>query len=60
MPYLGEFQAANLKKTIVIFQISTLELDKNKFLSKTVNFDIGSTFCEGSGSGPGSLDKVCL
>ena len=56
MPYLGEFQAANLKKTIV----STLELDKNKFLGKTVNFDIGSTFCEGSGSGPGSLYKVCL
>ena len=57
--YFGlEFQ-----KTIVIFEISTLEFAKIESLTYTMNFDIGSVFSEGPRSafseGPGSLYKVC-
>ena len=49
-----------------MFEISTLKLVKNEFLSYTVNFDIGSAFSkcpgsvfsEGPGSGLGPLYKV--
>ena len=66
MSYLGIFGLEFLK-TIVIFEISTLKLVKNESLIHTVNFDIGSTFSEGPGSGfcegpcpgPGPLYKVC-
>ena len=52
---------------IVIFEISTLKVVKNEFLTHTVNFDIGSAFSKGRGSafsegpglGPGPLYKVC-
>ena len=54
-------------KTIVIFEISTLEFVKNKSLTHTMNFGIksafskglGSAFSEGLGPGPGPLYKVC-
>ena len=50
-----------------MFEISTIKLVKNEFLSYTVNFNIGSSFSKGPGSvfseGPGSglgpLYKVC-
>ena len=52
-----------IKKTMVIFEISTLEFLKNESLTHKVNFGIGSAFSKGSGSGfsegPGSLHKVC-
>ena len=38
------------EKTIVIFEISTLEFLKNEPLSHTVNFGIGSAFSRGPGS----------
>ena len=55
------------QKSIVIFEISTLEFVKNESLTYTVNFGIGSAFSKGSGSafsegpspGPGPLYKVC-
>ena len=37
-------------KTIVIFEISTLEVFKNTFLTNSVNFGIGSHFSKGPGS----------
>ena len=54
-------------KSIVIFEISTLEFVKNESLIYTVNFGIGSGFSKDSGSafsegpspGPGPLYKVC-
>ena len=57
----------NFKKTVVIFEISTLEFIKNEFLTNTVNVGIGSTFSKRPGSpfledpdsGPGPLFKVC-
>ena len=57
---------ARISKTIVIFEISTLEFAKNESLTHTINFGIGSTFSkvagsdfsEGSGPGPGLLYKV--
>ena len=66
MPYLGIF-GLEFQKTIVIFEISTLEFAKNESLTHTINFGIGSTFSkvagsdfsEGSGPGPGLLYKVC-
>ena len=41
MPYLDVF-GLEFQKTIVIFEISTLEFAKNEFLNQTVNFDKGS------------------
>ena len=38
------------KKPFVIFEISTLEFVKNKSLTHTVNFGIGSAFSQGPGS----------
>ena len=66
MFYLGIIGIEFLKN-IVIFEISTLKLVKNEFLTRTVNFDIGSAFSKGLGStlseglgpGPGPLYKVC-
>ena len=62
MSYLGIFRL-ELKKTLVIFEISTLEFLKNESLTHKVNFGIGSAFSKGSGSGfsegPGLLPKVC-
>ena len=67
MPYLSTF-AQKFSKTIVIFEISTLEFVKNESLTQTVDFGIGSAFSKGPGSafsgdsgpGPGPLYKVCL
>ena len=66
MLYLG-FLGKYLKKTIVIFEISTLKFVKNESLTHTVNFGIGSAFSKGPGSafsegpdpGPGLFYKVC-
>ena len=63
---LGIF-GLEFQKSIVIFEISTLEFVKNESLTYTVNFGIGSAFSKGSGSafsegpvpGPGPLYKVC-
>ena len=52
MPYLGIFKQI-FQKSIVIFEISTLEFVKNESLTRTVNFGAGSTFCK-SKSGSGS------
>ena len=49
MLYLGIFGLYFLK-TIVIFEISSLEFVKNKFLAKSVSFCIGQTFPKGPGS----------
>ena len=38
------------KKTIVIFEINTLKFLKNKFLTNTVSFGVGSAFSNGTGS----------
>ena len=69
MSYLGIF-GLEFQKTIVIFEISTLEFVKNESLTHTKNFGIGSTFSKGLGSafsegpgpglGLGPLYKVCL
>ena len=64
MPYLGIF-GLQFKKTIVIFEISTLTFVKTESLTHIVDFGIGSTFskCLGlvfsEGPGPGPLYKVC-
>ena len=47
------------EKTIVIFEISTLELVKSEFLTHTANFGIGSTFAKGPGWSLVPLYKVC-
>ena len=49
MSYLGIF-VLEFGKTIVIFEISTLEFLKNEPLSHTVNFVIGSAFSRDPGS----------
>ena len=53
----------NLQKTIVAFEVSTLEFVKNEFLTHTVNFGIASAFSKGPGStfseDPCTLCKVC-
>ena len=43
MTYLGSF-GIEFRKTIIIFEISTLEFVKNESLTHTVNFAIGSAF----------------
>ena len=61
MPYLGIF-GLEFQKTVVIFEVSTLEFVKNESLTYTMNFGVGSTFskvsgvrfCGRSGSGSGS------
>ena len=66
MPYLG-ICGLKFKKTIVIFEMSTLKFVKNESLTHTVNFGVGSAFSkvpgsafsEGPGLGPGLLYKVC-
>ena len=66
MPYLGIF-GLEFQKTIVTFEISTLEFIKNESLTHTMNFGVGSTFSKGLGSafsespglGPGPLYKIC-
>ena len=61
----GFFWTGNWKKTLAIFEISTLEFIKTQFLTITVNFGLGSTFSKSRGSisseGPGSglLYNVC-
>ena len=67
MSYLGVF-GPELKKTIVIFEMSTLEFAKNETLTHTVTFVIGfafsespgSTFSESPGLGLGPLYRVYL
>ena len=67
IPYLGIFGPEFLK-TIVIFEISTLEFVKDESVTHTTTFGIGSTFSKGLGSafsegpgpGPALLYKVCL
>ena len=67
IPDLGGF-GLEFKKTIVIFEISTLKFVKTESLTHIVNFGIGPTFSEclgsvfseGPGSGPGLLYKVCF
>ena len=67
MRYLFFWGGLEFENNIVIFEISTLESVKNEFLTYTVNFGIGSTFCKVLGSafsqvpgpGPGPLYKVC-
>ena len=64
MPYLGIFGLV-FKKTIVIFEISTLESIKYESLTHTMNFSIGSAFSKGLVSAfyedpdPGPFYKVC-
>ena len=66
MSYLGIF-GLEFQKTIVIFEISTLEFVKNECLTHTMIFGIGSAFSKGPGfgfpEGPGPclspLYKVC-
>ena len=66
MPYLG-ILGLEFQKTIVTFEISTLEFAKNGSLTHTINFGIGSNFSKGQGScfsegpgpGPGPLYKLC-
>ena len=66
MPYLGNF-GLELQKTIVIFDISTLEFVKNEHLTHAANFgirsalfnDLMSAFLESLGLGPCPLYKVC-
>ena len=53
------FRARILKKTIVIFEISTLKFVQNESLTHTVNFGIESAFSKGPGPGPGLLYQVC-
>ena len=50
---------ARISKSIVIFEISTLEFVKNESLTHTVNFGIGSGFSGDPGPGPCPLYKVC-
>ena len=63
MPYLGIF-GLEFQRTIIIFEISTLEFVKNESLTHTMNFGIGSAFSKGPMSafseGPGPLYKACL
>ena len=67
MPYLGIF-GLEFQKTIVIFEISTLEFVKNECLTHTMIFGIGSAFSkglesafsEGPGPGLGPPYKICL
>ena len=49
MPYLGIF-GLEFKKTIVMFEISTLEFVNNEFLTHAVDFGVGSAFSKGRGS----------
>ena len=66
LPFLGIFDqecliwaflGKNLKKTIVIFEISTLKFVTNDSLTHRVNFSMGFAFSKGPGSafseGPG-------
>ena len=67
MPYLGIF-GLEFQKTIVIFEMSTLEFAKNGSLTHTINFSIGPNFSKGPGScfsegpcmGPGPLCKYAF
>ena len=59
MPHLGIFDL-ELKKTIVIFEISTLEFAKNESLTHAVTFGIGFFFSESPGPSLGPLYKVYL
>ena len=59
MRYLGIF-GLEFENNVVIFEISTLENDKNGCLTHTVNFGIRSASSEGPGPGPDPLYKVCL
>ena len=49
MPYLVIF-GLEFEKAIVIFQISILKFIRKESLNNIVNFGVGSTFSEGSGS----------
>ena len=48
MSYLGTF-GLEFQKTIVIFEIGTLEFVKNESLTHTINFGIGSALSKGPG-----------
>ena len=48
MPYLG-ILGLEFQKTIVTFEMSTLEFAKNRSLTHTINFGIGSNFSKGRG-----------
>ena len=50
---------ARISKSIVIFEISTLEFVKNESLTQKVNFGIGSAFAKGLGPGLGPFYNVC-
>ena len=53
------FFGQNFKKTVVIFEISTLEFVRIEPLTHTVNFGIGWAFPEGLGLGPDPFYQVC-
>ena len=55
MRYLG-ILGLEFEKTIVIFEISTLDFIKNEFSTIVVNFGIRSAFS--GGAGPSLLYKV--
>ena len=55
----GYFWARISKKTVVIFEISTLKFVISESLTHTVNFGIGSAFSGGPGPALRPLDKVC-
>ena len=58
MLYLGIF-GLECSKTIVIFEISTLEFVNSKFLTHTVNFGTGCAFSKGPFPSPSPLYKAC-
>ena len=45
--FCARIKMPSLAKTIVIFEISTLEFVKSESLTNTVNFSIGSDFSKG-------------
>ena len=47
--YLGIY-GLEFENNIVIFEISTLKFAKNEFLTNTVNFGKGPSFCKSPGS----------
>ena len=61
IPYLGIF-GLEFWKTISVFEISTLKLVKNEFLTHTgsaFSKGRGAAFSEGPVSGPSLLHKIC-
>ena len=64
LPYFGLFKL-EFQKTIVIFETSTLRINKSEFLTIIVDFGVGFAFSKGPGSafsecsGPALLYEVC-